>query len=216
MSGISAIGVDLVLDRCVESLKHGPTVCADVHDLPFLDGSIGIAYSLFTSFGYPGSRLDVMLLEVGRILRDDGVLLFQSAYPDRSRRLRVGLNAEFLDTGSKAHHFSIKLPTKLGSRHLIITHVPRGLGRHWFVLRYKLLAPEAFLSALSASQMSGIILNECSIHRPDGRWLVKAWKAAGPAGPTLEPRVRSPRCLSWLQLIHRNDLNRWRNQGNLD
>jgi SAM-dependent methyltransferase len=210
--GMSAIGVDLVLDRCIESLKHGPTVCADVHHLPFLDGSAGIAYSLFTSFGYPGSHLELMLWEVRRMLRDDGSLLFQSAHPDQSRRLRVGLSAEILATGSKAHHFSIKLPTKLGSRHVIITYVPRTQGRHWFVLRYKLLTPEAFLSALSASQMRGVILNEGSVHRSADRWLAKAWKAARPA---FEPRVRSHRRLSWKDLIHWDDPNRRGNEGNV-
>jgi len=80
--GFDAYGLDLshyLLRRSVEEWGHsGRLVQGDMRHIPFVDGSLGGVWNMFTSFGYFSADTDNLLVfkEVARVLQPGGRFLF--------------------------------------------------------------------------------------------------------------------------------------------
>jgi SAM-dependent methyltransferase len=80
--GFKAYGLDLshyLLQNSLEEWGHaGRLVQGDMRHLPFLDGSVGAVWNMFTSFGYFSIDTDNLLVfrEIHRVLKPRGLFLF--------------------------------------------------------------------------------------------------------------------------------------------
>jgi SAM-dependent methyltransferase len=88
-NGLEAYGLDLshyLLRKSLEEWGHaGRLVQGDMRHLPFLDGSVGGVWNMFTSFGYFSVDTDNLLVfkEVHRILRPGGLFLLDFINAER-------------------------------------------------------------------------------------------------------------------------------------
>ena len=89
--GVRAFGLDLSTDLLARALAlhrdlEGGLVCADARAIPFGSGRADSVVSLFSSFGYFGEGGDrAVLAEVGRVLRNGGVVVLDLMNPERVR-----------------------------------------------------------------------------------------------------------------------------------